>query len=691
MSYINYVNIKHGTASVPRFSNGNTLPLVQMPFGMNGYALQTESNRGNWYYHPKDRSLEGIRITHQPSPWIGDHSALIMMPQRSKPFGNPDRRWSGYRPEEAKVFPHYMNVDLLRYRVTFELAPTTRGGIIKLNFEGDEDTSFAVIGDKGTSKFHVDLEQNSVTGFVQNTSWDCADGFGMYFVAKFDCPIVAEKTFTMQKDGAVNVGTDVAGEACGVSVGLTEKEVIVRFATSFISFEQAERTLEQEVQGKSYDEVKELAKNTWEHYLSKIEIETEDEELKKLFYSCMYRLFLYPSKFYEIDENGNNIHYCADTGKVCKGVKYVNHGFWDTFRTVFPLYSLIAKNEFAEILEGFVNTYKSCGWLPKWPAPNEVGMMPGTLIDAVIAEAAVKGIGSEELLRTAFEGVMKHATQKSDKKQYGRQGIEEYNKYGYLPNDMYHESLSNTLDYVYGDYCISQIAAVLGEEEIQKERLESSKNYKKLFDEKTGFMRARNQKGEFAENFDQFAWGGEYCEGGPWQAGFAVYHDIEGFAELYGGKEKLMEKIDTLFATKPYYAIGGYRDEIHEMTEMAAVDFGQCAISNQPSFHIPYIYAALGEKEKTEYWVSHLLKNAFTAEDDGFPGDEDNGTTSAWVIFSTLGLYPFCPGKPEYLKIAPQVKKAVIHTENRDYVITNEPCTETVISYNQIVGEKDIR
>ena len=256
---------------------------------------------------------------------------------------------------------------------------------------------------------------------------------------------------------------------------------------------------------------------------------------------------------------------------------------------------------------------------------------------------------------------------------------------------MYHESVSNTLDYVYGDFCISQIAGILGEEKIQKERLESSKNYVKLFDEKTGFMRGRNKQGMFAEEFDEFAWGGEYCEGGPWQCSFAVYHDIEGFAELYGGKEKLMEKIDKLFATKPYYAIGGYRDEIHEMTEMAAVDFGQCAISNQPSFHIPYIYAALGDKEKTPYWVTHLLKNGFTAEDDGFPGDEDNGTTAAWVIFSTLGLYPFCPGKPEYLKILPQVERAVIHTKNKDYVITKEDCKENVVSYFEIVGDKDIQ
>lgn len=685
MSYLKYVNIKHGTESIPRYSNGNTLPLVQVPFGMNGYALQTESNRGNWYYHPKDRAIEGIRITHQPSPWIGDYTPLVMMPQRSEPFGKADMRWSGYRPEEAVLCPNNLKVEFLRYNTTFELVPTTRGGIVNLTYTGDEDASFVLMGDKGSSEFAVDVENSTISGFTRYNSWDCADGFGMYFVYQLDSPIVKGKSYVLHSDGSAEVASHIEEEACGVSVGLENHKVTVRFATSFISIEQAWRNLEQEVLGKEFEEVKQIGENTWEGYLSRIEIESKEEEQLRLFYSSMYRLFLFPTKFYEIDGDGNYVHYCADTGQIRPGVKYVNNGFWDTFRTVYPLYSLIAEDEFAEILEGYVNTYKDCGWLPKWPSPNEVGMMPGTLIDAVIAEAATKGIGSKELIEDAFAGVMKHATHISEKKQYGRQGIVEYNKYGYIPKDLYHESVSNTLDYVYGDFCISQIAKVVGNEEIYQARYESSKNYSNIFDQTTGFMRGRDQEGKMAAEFNEFAWGGEYCEGGPWQSSFAVYHDIEGLAKLYGGKEQLMEKIDTLFATKPYYTRGGYDNEIHEMTEMAAVDFGQCAISNQPSFHIPYIYAALGNKEKTEYWVSHLLKYGFTSKDDGYPGDEDNGTTAAWIVFSMIGLYPFCPGKPEYLKIMPQVDKAIIHTNNNDYIITKEVSEQLVVPYHEIV------
>lgn len=670
MSYLQYVNIKHGTESLPRFSNGNTLPLVQMPFGMNGFVPQTESSRGNWFYHPKDRSVEGIRLTHQPSPWIGDYMPLVMMPQREERFLAPDMRWSGFRPEEAVLMPHYLKVDFLRYRASMELAPTARGAAVRLSYDAEGEMAFAVLSDKGFAEFHVDKEKRQISGYTKYTSWQSHEDFKMYFVYRFDSAI--REAYAMCGKEEMKKSDSEKGERCGIWVSFqTEntKEVSLRLATSFISLEQAEYNLQREVMGKSFEQVKNEAEATWENYLSRIEIESDSREEKRLFYSCMYRVFLFPTKFYERDSSGKAIHFCADTGKVREGLKYVNNGFWDTFRTVYPLYALIARKEYAEILEGFVNTYEDCGWLPKWPSPNEVGMMPGTLIDAVIAEAAVKGIGSRQLLERAYEGVLKHLTTVSPEKKYGRQGIEDYERLGYLPYNKYHESVNNTLDYVYGDFCVGQIAKVLGKDADSMKYFARSKNYQRLFDEVIGFMRAKDEEGNFRPDFDAFAWGRDYCEGSAWQNSFAVYHDIEGLAELYGGKEPFLAKIDELFATKPYYKRGGYPFEIHEMTEMAAADFGQCAISNQPSFHIPYIYAALGETEKTEYWVSRLLKEGFSAEDDGFPGDEDNGTMAAWVIFSMLGMYPFCVGKGEYFRIRPQVKRAVIHCEDRDLVV----------------------
>ena len=691
MSYLEYVNIKQGTESLPRFSHGNTLPLIQMPFGMNAYAPQTSGDRasgeeGNWFYHPKDRSLEGIRLTHQPSPWIGDYTPLVMMPQREEPIGKPMRRWSGYKPQDTELRPHYLKTEFLRYEAIFELAPTTRGGIARVSYHGLNDRSFAIFCDRGKAWFQADYERNAIVGFTQFSYSGCqTDGFGMYFVYQFDCLLDKDRTYIFHTDGSAEPGSYVNEDTCGISVGVTGCRVTVRFATSFISVEQAWITLKREVTGRGFDQIKDIAGQTWETYLSRIEIESDDENQLRLFYSCMYRVFLFPTKFYETDGQGNKIHYCADTGKVRPGVKYLNNGFWDTYRTIYPLYSLIAEDEFAEMLEGYVNTYKDCGWLPKWPSPNEVGMMPGTLIDAVIAEAATKGIGSRKLIQDALEGVLKHATEESTDSKYGRHGVRAYNQYGYLPSDMYCESVSNTLDYIYGDFCIAQIAKSVGDMDLYYKHMETSKNYVKLFDKETGFMRGRDREGNMSDDFDEFRWGGDYCEGGPWQSSFAVYHDIEGLAALHGGKDQLMEKIDRLFATKPNYRVGTYAREIHEMTEMAAADFGQCAISNQPSFHIPYIYAALGNKEKTQYWVERLLKHGFSARDDGFPGDEDNGTMAAWVVFSMLGIYPFCPGKPEYLRINPMVDRAIIHTKYNDYVITPEENDERIIRHEDIV------
>lgn len=418
---------------------------------------------------------------------------------------------------------------------------------------------------------------------------------------------------------------------------------------------------------KPFSALLEEAEAHWQRYLSKVELngDVSDAE-KKTFYSCLYRTFLYPHKFYELDEKGDPWHFCADTGKVAPGVKYVDNSFWDTFRTVYGLYAILAPEEEREIVEGFVNIYKDCGWLPKWPAPAEVGMMPGTLPEAVIADAAVKGIIDGQVLDDALEGMVKEATQEGQLP-YGRHGTQDYRKYGYIPRDKYRESVSHTLDYVYGDFCIAQALRAAGRDAEAAPFDASSKNYRKLFDPATGFMCGRDQNGDFTPDFDPFGWGGEYCEGGPWQSSFAVYHDYQGLAQLYGGRDGLSAKLDELFNTPPLYRVGGYGEEIHEMAELAAQDFGQCAISNQPSFHIPWIYAELDMPEKTEYRLEKLC-TAFSWQEDGFPGDEDNGTMCAWYIFAKLRFYPSCPGKDTYIAVKPIVD-AVIHLAHRDIVI----------------------
>ena len=662
MKYCNFVNTKQGSKSTHRYSNGNTLPLVQLPFGMASFAPQTESDK-RWYYHPDSRSLEGIRLTHQPSPWIADYGAFVLMPQNKKLGASGDSRWSGYRPEDAVLTPYYLKTRFLRSKSDFELTPTERGACVKITFDEDGDNYLSVLPVTGWYSFRLD--GNTLYASTNMHMSGEAVKFKSYLVIRFpENSVDPEGTLTSCGKG-FKKAKKAHGIGRGIHIKLNGKATEFKLAISYISFEQALKNLDSELSGKSFSEIENAAEEKWEECLSRIRIESDDEKLIKTFYSCMYRAFLYPHKCYEYAD-GKPVHYCPHDGSVHGGVRYTDNGFWDTYRTVYPLFSLIAKDELREMLKAFINEYRESGWLPRWLSIGECGCMPSTLIDAVICDGAVKGFIDKADLETALEGMIHHSEKNSGKRNFGRNGAEIYCKLGYVPYDEEKESVNLTLDAAYGDWCIAEIAKILGKTDTEAKYRKRALNYRNLFDKETGFMRAKNKKGEFRPDFTPFGWGRDYTEGSAWQTSFAVPHDIEGLAELYGGREKLIEKIDELFAAPPEYEVIGYGSEIHEMTEMAAVDFGQCAISNQPSFHIPYIYSALGDVEKTAYWVKKLCDNAFSYENDGFPGDEDNGTTAAWFIFSVLGLYPFCPGKPEFVKGVKQVEKAFIGEKELD-------------------------
>ncbi|MGN1346948.1 MAG: GH92 family glycosyl hydrolase, partial [Eubacteriales bacterium] len=617
MNRISLINIKQGTKSTSRFSAGNTLPLIQRPFGMAAFAPQTE-RRGSWYFQPDSHSIEGIRLTHQPSPWINDYGTFLMTPQNDVIADSAGSAWGGYRPNETIMTPSYLKLRFLRSRCNFELTPTERGGVVRLTFETDRRSCISFLPLIGDYTYTVYPEKNLIIGETTGHSGDIAKNFRMYYAIRF-------------AEGDADFGSTELHEGNGngrtaLHVFLKRKTVEFKLGTSYISAEMAEAALERECGAKTFDEV--LAENNeiWEEHLSRIDVKFDENEetMMRTFYTCLWRTFLFPHKCYEIDAEGRYVHYTPIDGSVHEGVRYTDNGFWDTYRTVYPLFTLIAREEFAEMLEGFVNDYRECGWLPRWISIGEVGCMPSTLIDAVIACAVVNGIGSRKTWEDALEGMLKHANHNGPLPRFGRNGAESYVKYGYVPRDEHGESVNLTLDAAYGDWCIAVVAEALGRTELVPEYRRRAKNYANLFDRETGFMRGRDTKGEMAGDFDPIKWGGEYTEGSAWQSTFAVPHDIEGLAELYGGRDALLAKLDELFATAPDYRCFGYGGEIHEMTEMAAVDYGQCAISNQPSFHIPYLYAALGEPDKAAYWVHRLAKETMSYADDGFPGDEDN-------------------------------------------------------------------
>lgn len=646
MKYIPYVNIKQGTASVPRFSNGNTLPLTQRPFGMAPFCLQSDASGNHWFFHPDHPYTEGIRLTHQPSPWIGDFGPFLMMPQNDVISNTAPGAWSGYRPQDAVMRPDYLKVTMLRSNSTFELTPTDRGAAIRLSFHDDRASVLSLLPVKGNYTYRYDNATQTVIGINDYVCSGVAVNFKCYFAIRFLGDAVDDERVRAvgEKDSAC------------IHIALKSRNVEARIGTSYISEDMAVAALERECGDRSFDTLRGMAENEWEEKLHRIEVTTETEDQLKTFYSCLYRTMLFPQKAYELDADGKPVHYVPCTGKVRQGVRYTNNGFWDTARTVYPLFTLIARDEFAEMLEGFVGDYEESGWLPRWLGIGEIGCMPSTLIDGVIACAAANGIGRREVLEKALDGMLHHANNECEDRRYGRNGALSYLKYGYVPRNEQRESVNLTLDAAYGDWCIATVAKALGRDELVATYMKRAENYKNIFDSTSGFMRGRDTDGNMAEFFDPCSWGGEYTEGSAWQNSMFVPHDVAGLAELHGGKDRFIEKLDELFATPPKYRVFGYNNEIHEMTEMASADFGQCAISNQPSFHLPFLYAALGEQAKTDYWAAKLCAEAFSWHNDGFPGDEDNGTTGAWYVLTSLGMYPLCPGQKDMIRFRRQVK-----------------------------------
>ncbi len=646
MSYIKYVNIKQGTKSVPRFSQGNTLPLTQKPFGMIAFAPQSEGSNSRWWYHPESHSIEGIRLTHQPSPWIGDYGALLITPQADVIADNPAAGWSGVRPKEAQLNPDYMNIEFLRSTAKMELTPSDRCAKVRIKYDTYCQKAVTVYNILGNGCFELDAQSKMVYAWTDGHMAGDAKSFKMYAVLHMDDNIDFAKSYV------VNNGKN---DAC-VHLMLNDNADTAEFgiAISYISFEQAQLNYG-EIEGKTFDAVKSECNKEWEDYLFTIQIDTVDKKELKTFYSCMYRTGLFPHRASEVNGDGKEVHYSPYTGKVYDGIRYTDNGFWDTYRTIFPMFTFTNRALYADVVKSMLNDYKEGGWLPRWLSIGEVGCMPSTLGDSIIAHAAATGIVEKDVLKELLDAMIHHANNKAPNRNYGREGIEEFNKYGYVPGDMYKESVNLTLDFAYGDYCIAQVAKAVGETETEKEYLERAKRYKNLYDPKTGFMRAKDVNGSFIEPFDPYCWGRDYTEASAWQTLFSVQHDLDGLAQLMGGKEKLISRLDQIFEhKKPLYRTGGYNCEIHEMTEMAAVDFGLCLISNQPGFLLPYVYAHFGEYAKCQLWVEKLCDEAFSFEDDGFTGDEDNGSMASWFILSRLGMYPVCPADDYFVKIEPR-------------------------------------
>ena len=678
--YLLNVNPLMGTDSCRRYSRGNTLPLVQMPWGMAAFVPQTDSSRGNWFFRPADRSLEGIRCTHLASPWMKDYGFFCMLPQGEDAYFTPDDRWSCCNPQQTKLTPYGLRADFLRYRAEFSMAPSDRGALIRIRYREPSEWMRFTLVTQGEASFSIrGGSLPRLYGSVRRQTENAPESFTLYFVLEWDRACDLERTVRYEEGGRYGISLAFRRQRPE-----SVQEIHTRLAISYLGFSFAEHSMETEIRTWDLEEQEKIAASRWENILNRIEIEAPPD-MEKTFYSCFYRACLYPHKCYERDAHSSPYHISMQDGSARKGILYTDNGFWDTYRTVYPLYSILFPEQYSKILRGYLNFCQDTGWLPKWPAPAETGIMTGTLMDAVLADAAVKGILSGGNLREAYDCMKKQADISDESTCSGRTGLRDYLHYGYLPDDL-RESVTGTLDYTYGDFCVAQVAHLLGHCEEEKRYRQRALWYRNLFDPQSLFFRGKNRDGKFEPSFTPFRWGGAYCEGSAWQYRFHVCYDLPGLCHLYGGRERLLQQLDKLFGSLAAYEVGSYRGEIHEMTEMALADLGQCGISNQPSFEIPFLYAALGEKQKSDFWIRKIVMEQFSSRADGYPGDEDNGSLSAWYLFSMLGFYPFCPGKADYVKTTPIATHGIIHTGHGDFDIDQPTARESTLNHFEICG-----
>ena len=663
---VDYVSTLVGTQSSYAISTGNTYPAVCMPWGMNFWTPQTGKMGDGWTYTYTADKLRGFKQTHQPSPWINDYGQFTIMPETGEaPVFDEEKRASWFSHKAEVATPYYYRAYLADYDVVTELAPTERAAIMRITFP--ENKSYVVVDafDKG-SYVKIMPKERMIVGYTTKNSGGVPHNFKNYFVMKFD------KDFTYTAavaDGRINTA-DVKAECnhAGGIVGFKTsrgEQVNVRIASSFISEEQALENLK-ELGSDSFNEVKARGRKTWNDVLGRIEVKSDDIDHLRTFYSCLYRSVLFPRSFYEKNAKGEIVHYSPYNGEVLSGYMFTDTGFWDTFRCLFPLLNVMYPSMNEKMQAGLVNAYKESGFLPEWASPGHRGCMVGNNSASIVADAylcGLKNYDAETLWQAVVHGASAvHPTVSST----GRLGYEYYNKLGYVPYDVkINENVARTLEYAYDDWCIYEFGKALGKSKKELEPFRKRAfNYRNVFDSESKLMRGRLKNGKFQSPFSPLKWGDAFTEGNAWHYTWSVFHDPAGLIQLMGGKQTFNNMLDSVFNVPPLFDDSYYGSVIHEIREMQIMNMGNYAHGNQPVQHMIYLYGYSGEPWKTQYWIRQTMQRMYNANPDGYCGDEDNGQTSAWYVFSAMGFYPVCPGAGEYVLGAPYFDEMTLHLEN---------------------------
>lgn len=684
-SPVDYINPLMGTDSKPDLSNGNTYPAIALPWGMNTWTPQTGKMGDGWQYTYAADKIRGFKQTHQPSPWMNDYGQFVIMPVTGKlRFDQDDRAsWFSHKSETAK--PYYYSVYLADADVTTEITPTERAAQFRFTFPKSDSSFIVVDAFNRASYIKILPKEQKIIGYSTRYARGKMTNFKNYFVIYVDKPFTLAKTWhdkTLAHD-SLEISSAHSGAVIGFKTAKGEK-VHLKVASSFVSFEQAELNLKRELANDNFDATCQKTKAVWNKTLSRINVEGGSIDQTRTFYSCMYRMLFFPNKLYELDAQNKIIHYSPYNGKIMPGYLFGGTGFWDTFRALYPFLNLVYPSINKEMQEGLINDYKEGGWLPEWSSPGYADIMVGNNSASVVAEAYLKGLLGYDI-NTLYDALVHGANNEGPISAVGRYGVKYYNELGYVPYDVkINENAARTLEYAYDDFAIYQLGKAIGKPEseiaIYKKR---SQNYRNLFDPATGLMRGKSKDGSFQTPFNPFKWGDAFTEGNSWHYTWGVFHDIQGLINLMGGKQKFVSKLDSVFTMPPVFDDSYYGGVIHEIREMQIANMGQYAHGNQPIQHMIYLYNYAGEPWKTQYWARETMNRMYKATPDGYCGDEDNGQTSAWYVFSAMGFYPVCPASDQYVLGAPLFKKLTLMLENGKQVVINAPANSAQNRYVQ--------
>ena len=674
--YVQYVNTLQGTDSHFGLSYGNTFATTAMPYAMHTWSAQTGPNGEGWKYQYFVDRIRGFQQAHQCSPWMSDYAVYSLMPEVGELVLDEDTRGAKFSHDNEVAKPHYYKVTFDN-GITTEMAPTTRGVHLRFSFPRKGGAAYLVLdGYTAQSEVKIDPERREISGWVNNHRFvNHPETFRSYFVIRFDRPFEAWGTWENRRNTRTDGQTEAAGDGCGAYIRFKAgTKVQAKAASSYISPEQARITLESELGAdRNLEATKARGAATWNALLGRVAVEDASEEEIRTFYSCLFRANLFSRKFYERDAEGNPYYYSPYDGKVHAGYMYTDNGFWDTFRSQFPLTNILHPTMQGRYMQALLAAQEQCGWLPAWSAPGETGGMLGNHSISLLTDAWVKGIRTFDPAK-ALEAYAHEAMNKGPwGGANGRAGWKEYWQLGFVPYPESMGSTAQTLEYAYDDFCAWQLARMTGNKFYEEIFARVMYNYRNVFDAETGFMRGRHKDGSWLAPFDPVEWGGPYCEGNAWHYNWSVFHDVQGLINLYGSDEAFTQKIDSVFTLPNTVRSGTYGGMIHEMKEMQLAGMGQYAHGNQPIQHMIYLYSYAGQPWKTQYWSRQITSRLYNSSERGFPGDEDQGGMSSWYVLSALGIYSVCPGTDQYVLGSPVFGKATITTEEgRQFVIEAE-------------------